>query len=121
MKNLTASIPRVGNRVACRVIYQNPIATRALATPFRASDGTEVRASPSGMPYVAVENGRLIVALRRPGAEPVGCGVEYGGAATAFPDSPTAAAMAARAATALREFKSHLRTVGRECLAGAPG
>lgn len=118
MRNLTVRIPRVGNRVACKVIYQNPIATRALATPFRASNGTEVRTSPSGMPYVAVENGRLIVALRRPGAEPVGCGVEYGGAATAFPDASAAEVAATRAAIALREFKSHLQTVGRECLAG---
>ena len=93
MNTLTAYVPVQGSLAAIKVIRQTPVITQAL--PYEAPNGTLVRASPTGQPFVGFVNGRLVVSLRTPGVEALGRHTEYGGRASDF-GTPELAKAAAR-------------------------
>ena len=96
MSKFKAYVPVQGSLAAVKVIRQSPEIDAAL--PFEAPDGTLVKMSPTGMPFIGFAGGRLVVSLRNPAA-PLRS-QEYGGRASDFgtPELAQAAARQTKAA-----------------------
>ena len=91
MHTLKTYVPVQGSLAAVKVIRQSHEIDVVL--PFEAPNGTLVKMSPTGMPFVGIINGRLTVSLRNPAA-PLH-NQEYGGRASDF-GTPELARAAAR-------------------------
>ncbi|MBM4044175.1 MAG: hypothetical protein FJ279_03605 [Planctomycetes bacterium] len=105
MNTLKTYVPTQGSLAAIKVIRQTPEIDAAL--PFVAPDGTLVKASPTGLPFIGIIGGRLVVSLRKPGAEPLGAGEEYGGRASDFGTPAAACAAARQTKVALKALVQH--------------
>jgi len=104
---ITVQFPVKGPLASCRVFRQTDRATAAL--PYEASNGVTLRASPTGLPFIASRGGKVTVALRCPGKEPLGLGLEYGGRAADFGSPEAALAATGKAKAAIREFRQAVR------------
>ena len=106
MRGLSCRFPTSGSLAACRVIQQSSKVDAHL--PFRAPNGVIVVASPTGLPFIAMRDNQLTIALRKPGVEPLGEGLEYGGRAADFGTTIAAQKAARLGVAAIKALRAAL-------------